>query len=137
MYIKNIIIVAIIDIMIYNNKKKRNKKTMNKTQLVKAVYQKLSEKEDTYLTQNNVANVVNLTLKMMKSNLMEGTDTRISGFVKFSREERKARTYRNPKNGEVIKKAKGFRPKAKFSSVFKKALNTKKATSKTSKETGK
>ena len=137
MYIKNIIIVAIIDIMIYNNKKKRKKKTMNKTQLVKAVYQKLSEKEDTYLTQNNVANVVNMTLNMMKSNLIEGTDTGISGFVKLSREERKARTYRNPKNGEVIKKAKGFRPKAKFSSVFKKALNTKKATSKTSKETGK
>ena len=110
---------------------------MNKTQLVKAVYQKLSEKEDTYLTQNNVANVVNMTFNMIMSNLMEGTDTGISGFVKFSREERKARTYRNPKNGEVIKKTKGFRPKAKFSSVFKKALNTKKATSKTSKETDK
>ena len=39
---------------------------MNKTQLVKAVYQKLSEKGDTYLTQNNVANVVNMTLNMMK-----------------------------------------------------------------------
>ena len=124
MYIKNIIIVAIIDIMIYNNKKKRNKKTMNKTQLVKAVYQKLSEKGDTYLTQNNVANVVNMTLNMMKSNLIEGTDTRISGFVKLSREERKARTYRNPKNGAVIKKEKGFRPKAKFSPVFTEALNT-------------
>ena len=98
---------------------------MNKTQLVKAVYQKLSEKGDTYLTQNNVANVVNMTLNMMKSNLIEGTDTGISGFVKLSREERKARTYRNPKNGAVIKKEKGFRPKAKFSSVFKKALNTK------------
>ena len=120
MYIKNIIIVAIIDIMIYNNKKRGIKKTMNKTQLVKAVYQKLSEKGDTYLTQNNVANVVNMTLNMMKSNLIEGTDTRISGFVKLSREERKARTYRNPKNGSVIKKEKGFRPKAKFSSVFKK-----------------
>lgn len=97
---------------------------MNKTQLVKAVYQKLSEKGDTYLTQNNVANVVNMTLNMMKSNLIEGTDTRISGFVKLSREERKARTYRNPKNGAVIKKEKGFRPKAKFSSVFTETLNT-------------
>ena len=72
---------------------------MNKTQLVKTIYEKLAQEEDTYLTQSKVSALVNEVFDMIKSNMMSGEETKISGFIKFFTAESAARTYRNPQNG--------------------------------------
>lgn len=98
---------------------------MNKTQLIKAIYEKMAQEEDTYLTQSRVSALVNEVFDMIMSNMMSGEETKISGFIKFFTAESAARSYRNPQNGNEIKKPKTIRPKGKYSSVFKRKLNNK------------
>lgn len=69
---------------------------MNKPELVR----RISEESGLNLTQAESA--VNAVVKVVTDSLAEGTEVKLVGFGKFTTITRKARTGRNPQNGEVL-----------------------------------
>ncbi len=69
---------------------------MNKTDLVAAVA------EESQLTKEKAATVVESVIKKIQEALMEGDEVRLPGFGNFKVADRKATTARNPRTGEEV-----------------------------------
>ena len=91
---------------------------MTKADLVEAVYSKLG------IPKNEVAEYVDLTLEIIKSQLESGQDINISGFGHFQVREKRARVGRNPKTNDKItiseRKVITFKP----SQILRRDLNS-------------
>ena len=68
--------------------------TLTKAQMVESV------QNQTGLPRNRSSEIVETILEIIKSNLASGEDVLVSGFGKFSVNEKKARRGRNPATGE-------------------------------------
>lgn len=69
---------------------------MNKADLVAAVA------EETQLTKEKAATVVESVIKQIQDALVEGDEVRLPGFGQFKVTDRKAKTGRNPRTGEPV-----------------------------------
>ncbi|HKJ95424.1 MAG TPA: HU family DNA-binding protein [Gammaproteobacteria bacterium] len=70
---------------------------MNKSQLIDAVRERCDD-----VPRKVVAEVVDSLLETVQDTVSEGTDVSVTGFGRFTRSERAARTGRNPQSGATI-----------------------------------
>lgn len=88
---------------------------MNKQELIDNVSQQLGH------SKRDVANVIETALEELKRAVARGEKVALSGFGIFHRQDRAARTGRNPRTGEEVKikatKLPKFRPGAEFKAV--------------------
>ncbi len=81
---------------------------MNKKQLIEAVAQELSS------TKNDAEKAINAVVECIKKGVAKDDTVQLVGFGSFKIRKRKARTGRNPQNGQAIKikasKTVAFRP---------------------------
>ena len=101
---------------------------MNKQELIDNVSTQLGH------SKRDVTNIIEAALDELKRAVARGEKVALSGFGVFHRQERAARTGRNPQTGEAVKikatKLPKFRPGAEFKAVVsgaKKAPAPKKA----------
>ena len=104
---------------------------MNKQELIDAVSTQLGQ------SKRDVTDVVETALEELKRAVARGEKVALAGFGVFHRQERAARTGRNPQTGEAVKikatKLPKFRPGAEFKAVVsgaKKPAPAKKAPAK-------
>ncbi|MGI9197246.1 MAG: HU family DNA-binding protein [Candidatus Nanopelagicales bacterium] len=104
---------------------------MNKQDLIDSVATQLGQ------SKRDVTNVVEAALEELKRAVARGEKVALAGFGVFHRQERAARTGRNPQTGEAVKikatKLPKFRPGAEFKAVVsgaKKPAPAKKAPAK-------
>lgn len=71
---------------------------MNRTQLVAAIQEDLGED----FTKNDVKDMLDSFEKIVTESCCKGDPVTLTGFVKFARQDRKARQGRNPATGETI-----------------------------------
>lgn len=90
---------------------------MNKAQLVQAI------SDQTGIPKNQAEDVLDCVLKNITKSLKKGEDVKLVGFGTFTKTKRKARSGRNPKNGETIKIPASFAPKFKPGTELKALLN--------------
>lgn len=90
---------------------------MNKAEVIEKIV------EQTSLSKGDVEKVVASFFDTIKNSLSSDESVKLIGFGTFSRNERKARTGRNPKTGEDISIAACFYPKFKPGKEFKAYLN--------------
>lgn len=81
-----------------------------------------------YAEKNNVTKkaateVVGSVIDIIKDGILTEGVVDITGFVKFTKVHREARTGKNPRTGEPIAVPSKYIPKAKFSSTFKREVN--------------
>lgn len=74
---------------------------MNKSQLIDEITERLQD-NDTPVYRRNVADVITMFEKVTVETCAKGEPVMLSGFCKFYRQDRKARTGRNPATGESI-----------------------------------
>ena len=88
---------------------------MNKTRLIEAVAKKTCTKKEAQMA-------VETILEAIKNSLKKKEPVTIAGFGTFKVKERKSRTGRNPKTGEIIqipaKKTVGFRPSKELKAIL-------------------
>jgi DNA-binding protein HU-beta len=87
---------------------------MNKDVLIKQVAEKIEE-----ATQKDVKLFLDTIIETIEENVAAGESVKIAGFGTFTVTERKARTARNPRTGQVIDVASSKSPKFKPSKSFK------------------
>ena len=73
------------------------KKTINKSDLAKAVYNKIG------YSKKLSEELVNALFDLIKDHLLKGQGVKIHNFGKFILKDKKARTGRNPQTGESLK----------------------------------
>ncbi len=86
---------------------------LTKSDLVDAIYKKHDE-----LTKSEASHFIETFLKVVKDNLIDGSDLLLSGFGKFSVNEKRTRKGRNPATGETLilaaRRVVTFRPSGKL-----------------------
>lgn len=91
---------------------------MTKTDLVDQVHQNVG------FSRKEAAELVELTLEVIKETLEQGENVKISGFGSFVVQQKRARRGRNPQTGEELfiteRKVLTFKP----SGVLRKAMNS-------------
>ena len=104
---------------------------MNKQELIETVSVQVGQ------SKRDVTNVIESALEELKRAVSRGEKVALAGFGVFHRQDRAARTGRNPQTGEAVKikatKLPKFRPGAEFKAVVsgaKKAAPAKKAPAK-------
>lgn len=75
---------------------------MNKTQLVAEMTEQLQERNEDW-TKNDVKDALEVFEQVVTDSCCKGEPVMLTGFVKFARVDRPARTGRNPATGEAIK----------------------------------
>ena len=78
-------------------------KKMTRSDLIEKLARKFPD-----LTQENIEALVKTVFKEMSQAIINGDRVELRGFGSFSTRERKARTARNPKNGEPVKVGKRY-----------------------------
>jgi integration host factor subunit alpha len=91
--------------------------TLTKAQIVEALLAK------TIFTKTQSAQVIDTLFELMKQSLQNGEDVLISGFGKFSVNEKHERRGRNPKTGESIPLASRRVVTFKCSGVLRAVMN--------------
>ena len=71
--------------------------TLTKAHIVEALFAK------NVFTKTQSAQIIDTLFELIKKSLQNGEDVLISGFGKFSVQEKQARVGRNPKTGELLK----------------------------------
>jgi DNA-binding protein HU-beta len=105
---------------IQNQKKRKERKRMNKSELIEAVA------ADTGLTKVDSALVLESVLGTVSNTLKKGDDVIITGFGKFSVVKRAARQGVNPRTGERVKIKASKAPKFSAGATLKQAVSGKK-----------
>lgn len=91
---------------------------MNKGQLVDTVRDQCEG-----VPRKTVAAVIDALFETVQQKVSEGTDVSVTGFGRFSRTERAARTGRNPQTGETINIAASRAPSFRAGKGFKDQVN--------------
>ncbi|PWG65275.1 HU family DNA-binding protein [Spiribacter halobius] len=91
---------------------------MNKSQLIDAVRDNTDG-----VTRKTVSEVVDALFDTIQDTVADGTDVSITGFGRFTRSERAARTGRNPQTGESIRIAASKVPAFRPGKAFKDQVN--------------
>ncbi len=91
---------------------------MNKSQLIDAVRDRCDD-----VSRKTVSEVVDATLETIQATISDGTDVSVTGFGRFTRSERSARTGRNPQTGQSMKIAASKSPSFKPGKSFKDRVN--------------
>lgn len=94
-------------------KAQKERRNMNKRQLVDLVAQQTKEKR------SRVEKIVTNFLSTVKDRTAKGHDAAIQGFGTFTKTKKKARLGRNPQTGAVLKLSAKWYPKFKPSANFK------------------
>ena len=89
------------------------------------IVERVSEK--TGLTQVDVKMAVEAFQESIGKTLSEGKNIEIRGFGQFKVRKKKARMARNPRTGEAVKVAEGFKPVFKASSELIQRVNSRKS----------
>ncbi|MCU4306223.1 HU family DNA-binding protein [Acinetobacter ursingii] len=90
---------------------------MNKSELIKAIYEK------TPATKDNIAQIVDAFTTVVTEELANGGEVALVGFGTFKVSDRAARTGRNPKTGEVLEIAASKVPTFKAGKALKEAVD--------------
>lgn len=93
---------------------------MNKSDLIEKVY----GSEDVDLSKKDTGKIVDAVLDVMQESLTEGEDVPLGSIGKLKVEEKPARDYRNPQNGETVHKPAHNVVKFKQSKNMKETLNS-------------
>jgi integration host factor subunit alpha len=96
--------------------------TLTKADIAQAVFQK------TNLGQARSSQLVDNLFKLIKQTLESGEDVLVSGFGKWSVNEKQERRGRNPQTGETLMLASRKVVTFKYARTLKKKLNTKSET---------
>lgn len=91
---------------------------MNKNELIDAVRDRCDD-----LPRKAVAEVVDALFDTIQGTVADGTDVSVTGFGRFTRTERAARTGRNPQTGESIQIAASRVPAFRPGKGFKDQVN--------------
>jgi DNA-binding protein HU-beta len=91
---------------------------MNKSQLIDAVRDRCDD-----VSRKTVSEVVDALLDTIQATVSDGTDVSVTGFGRFTRSERGARTGRNPRTGETMTIAASKNPSFKPGKAFKERVN--------------
>jgi len=92
---------------------------MNKAQLVDAVRDRCDG-----VNRKEVSEVVDALFDTIQETVADGTDVSLTGFGRFTHNERAARTGRNPQTGESIQIAASRQPSFKAGKAFKDQVNS-------------
>jgi DNA-binding protein HU-beta len=91
---------------------------MNKSELIDAISDRMGDKR-------TAAEAVNAVIGTIQETVASGDKVTITGFGVFERQERPARTARNPATGEAVKVPKTSVPKFRAGADFKALVNNK------------
>ncbi len=91
---------------------------MNKSELIDAVRDQCDG-----VPRKSVSEVVDALLETIQSTVGDGTDISVTGFGRFTRSERSARTGRNPQTGDSIRIPASKSPSFKPGKAFKDRVN--------------
>jgi DNA-binding protein HU-beta len=91
---------------------------MNKTELIDAISDMMGDKR-------TAAEAVNAVIDTIQETVASGDKVTITGFGVFERQERPARTARNPATGAAVKVPKTSVPKFRAGADFKALVNSK------------
>ncbi|MDZ7810675.1 MAG: HU family DNA-binding protein [Arhodomonas sp.] len=91
---------------------------MNKNQLIDAVRDRCDD-----VPRKTVAEVVDALFDTIQGTVADGTDVSVTGFGRFTHNERAARTGRNPQTGETIRIAASRVPTFRPGKGFKDQVN--------------
>lgn len=91
---------------------------MNKNQLIDAVRDRCDE-----VSKKTVNEVVDAMLETIQQTVSDGTDVSVTGFGRFTRSERAARSGRNPQTGATMNIPASKSPAFKAGKVFKDRVN--------------
>ncbi len=91
---------------------------MNKNQLIDAVRDQCDG-----VPRKTVAEVVDALFDTIQHTVSDGTDVSLTGFGRFTRTERAARTGRNPQTGDTIQIAASRVPAFRAGKAFKDQVN--------------
>lgn len=75
---------------------------MNKQEFVEALHNRVGA--ELKLTKTAIQCITEATLTLLQSRLMQGDRVKFVGFGTFVVRRHKARTYRNPQNGKIVRK---------------------------------
>ncbi|PWG61021.1 DNA-binding protein [Spiribacter halobius] len=91
---------------------------MNKAELIDQIHGKVDG-----IRKSQVAQMVDALVDAVTQSVAAGTDVNLTGFGKFTRTERAARTGRNPRSGAPLRIPASKTPTFKPGKVFKDAVN--------------
>ncbi|MGD8430377.1 MAG: HU family DNA-binding protein [Ectothiorhodospiraceae bacterium] len=91
---------------------------MNKSQLIDAVRDQCGD-----VPRKTVSEVVDSLLDVVQQTVSDGTDVSVTGFGRFTRTERSARTGRNPRTGASINIPASRAPAFRAGKAFKDKVN--------------